>query len=120
MESKFHDRWPENLPGKFYVDQACLDCQLCADTAPDFFTRNNVGGYYYVSRQPATKEEEALLWQTVEGCPCEAISGDGDKFDWKSGKPTVRDTLEVRKEKVEHKHCSHCVPPAKAWWQFWK
>jgi ferredoxin len=117
--SSFQDRWPENVPGKFYVEQQCLDCNLCVDTAPGHFTRNDAGGYFYVSRQPTTKEEETLLQLTIESCPCEAIFGDGDQFDWSKG-TKLQDTPEARQKKIDEKACSHCGSNSKKWWQFWK
>ena len=117
--STFQERWPENVPGKFYVDQQCLDCNLCTETAPGHFTRNDAGGYFYVSRQPATKEEEALLQLAVEGCPCEAILNDGDRYDW-SNDAKLQDTPEDRKAKIDQKVCLHCASKTKKWWQFWK
>ena len=33
------DKWESNVTGKFYVDQQCIDCDLCRETAPAFFTR---------------------------------------------------------------------------------
>ena len=38
MASK-DDRYPENVPGKFYVDTQCIDCDVCRVTAPANFTR---------------------------------------------------------------------------------
>ena len=38
------EKWPENILGKFYVDEQCIDCDLCRETAPDYFTRNEEGG----------------------------------------------------------------------------
>jgi ferredoxin len=68
---------PENVAGKFYVDDQCIDCDLCRETAPDFFKRNEDGGYSYVYRQPATPEEDGLCKEALEGCPVEAIGSDG-------------------------------------------
>ena len=31
------DKWPQNAGGKFYVDQQCIDCDLCRQTADAFF-----------------------------------------------------------------------------------
>ena len=42
------DKYKDNITGKFYVDTQCIDCDLCRETAPDFFTRNEDGGYSYV------------------------------------------------------------------------
>src|SRR5256885_15011313 len=71
------NRYPENTPGKYYVDNQCIDCDLCRETAPDNFTRNDDGGYSYVFKQPATPEEEAQCKEAMEGCPVEAIGNNG-------------------------------------------
>lgn len=73
------DKWPENVPGKFYVDEQCIDCDLCRETAPDFFTRNDDGGYSFVFKQPVTAADKDLCLEAMEGCPVEAIGDDGDK-----------------------------------------
>ena len=71
------NRYPENITGKFYVDNQCIDCDLCRQTAPDFFSRNADKGYSYVSKQPLTDEEKKLCQQALEECPVEAIGNDG-------------------------------------------
>jgi len=73
------DKWPENAPGKFYVDEQCIDCDLCRETAPDVFQRNEDGGYTYVHKQPTTEDEVAAAMEALEGCPVEAIGSDGDE-----------------------------------------
>jgi len=77
MASK-SDKWGTNIGGRFYVDQQCIDCDLCRETAPSFFKRNDEGGYSYVFMQPTTGEEIALCMEALEGCPVEAIGEDGD------------------------------------------
>ena len=72
------DKWPINVSGKFYVDQQCIDCDLCRETAPDYFARHDDGGYSYVKAQPTTAEGIALCQEALEGCPVEAIGDDGD------------------------------------------
>ena len=72
------DKWETNTAGKFYVDQQCIDCDLCRETAPAFFTRYDEGGYSFVFKQPATDEEIALCMEALEGCPVEAIGNDGE------------------------------------------
>jgi len=72
------NRYPENLPGKFYVDNQCIDCDLCRETAPSNFGRNDDGGYSYVYKQPTTPDEEKLCKEAMEGCPVEAIGDNGD------------------------------------------
>ena len=72
------EKWSENAAGKFYVDQQCIDCDLCRETAPSFFARNDEGGHSHVIKQPGTEEEIAQCMEALEGCPVEAIGDDGD------------------------------------------
>ena len=72
-------KWPENAAGKFYVDDQCIDCDLCRETAPDFFTRDEDGGYSYVHAQPTEQEGIDQCMEALEGCPVEAIGDDGDE-----------------------------------------
>jgi ferredoxin len=71
------NKYAENVEGKFYVDDQCIDCDLCRETAPANFKRNDDGGHSYVYKQPETPEEEALCKEAMEGCPVEAIGSDG-------------------------------------------
>ena len=67
----------DNVAGRFYVDDQCIDCDLCRETAPDFFTRNEDAGYSYVCKQPTTEDEIEQCMEAVEACPVEAIGDDG-------------------------------------------
>lgn len=67
-----------NAPGKYYVDSSCIDCDLCRETAPEIFARNEDEGYSYVTRQPQNDEEIELCNEALEGCPVEAIGDDGE------------------------------------------
>ena len=71
------ERWPENVPGRFSVDHQCIDCDLCRETAPAFFGRQQEGGYSYVLAQPETAAEAELCREAMAGCPVEAIGDDG-------------------------------------------
>jgi ferredoxin len=71
-------RSPENVPGKFYVDSTCIDCDVCRNTAPQFFNRFDEGGYTVVYRQPQTAEEIALAKEALDGCPTDSIGEDGE------------------------------------------
>ena len=73
-----HLKNPENVPGKFYVDNTCIDCGLCPDTAPTVFKRFDEGGYSITYHQPATPEELALAQEACESCPTDSIGNDGD------------------------------------------
>jgi len=71
------NKYPENITGTFYVDDQCIDCDLCRETAPANFKRNDDGGHSYVFKQPENEEEERLSKEAMEGCPVEAIGNDG-------------------------------------------
>jgi ferredoxin len=71
------NRYPENTSGNYYVDNQCIDCDLCRETAPDNFKRNDDGGYSFVYKQPESAEEEARCKEAKEGCPVEAIGDNG-------------------------------------------
>ncbi|HOX26954.1 MAG TPA: ferredoxin [Candidatus Krumholzibacteria bacterium] len=72
------DKVPGNAEGKFYVDKNCIDCDLCRQTAPDNFDRNEDEGYSYVKKQPETDEELKLCHDAQSDCPVEAIGDDGE------------------------------------------
>ncbi len=76
--AELEDKYPDNVTGKFYVDEQCIDCDLCRETAPENFTRNEDEGYSFVYKQPENDEEEALCREALEGCPVEAIGDDGE------------------------------------------
>src|SRR6476646_1458592 len=73
------NKYPENTGGKYYVDNQCIDCDLCRETAPDNFKRNDDGGYSFVYKQPENPDEEARCKEAKEGCPVEAIGDNGDQ-----------------------------------------
>ena len=73
------NRLPDNVPGRFYVDDQCIDCDACRETASVHFTRNEEKGYSFVQKQPTTPEEEDLCLEVMEGCPVEAIGKDGEE-----------------------------------------
>ena len=69
--------YPDNAVGKYYIDEECIDCDLCRETSAVNFSRNEAGGYSYVSKQPESEEEEQLCAEALEGCPVESIHEDG-------------------------------------------
>ena len=71
-------KYSQNSGGKFYVDDQCIDCDLCRETAPANFKRDDDGGHSYVYKQAETPEEDALCKEAMEGCPVEAIGSDGE------------------------------------------
>ncbi|NWG00514.1 MAG: ferredoxin [Thermoanaerobaculaceae bacterium] len=71
------DRLPDNVPGPWYVDSNCIDCDVCRTTAPNNFKANEDEGYSYVAKQPENAEEEAQMEEAKASCPVEAIGNDG-------------------------------------------
>lgn len=71
------DKVESNVPGPWYVDSQCIDCDLCRQTAPANFERNEDEGYSYVFKQPETEDEREQCQEALEECPVEAIGDDG-------------------------------------------
>ena len=72
------NKYPENVPGKYYVDNQCIDCDLCFESAPANFKRIEEGGYFYVYKQPENADETARCRAALSGCPVDAIGDDGE------------------------------------------
>jgi ferredoxin len=72
------DRIEENVPGAFYVDDQCIDCDMCRNLAPDFFGAISEGNSF-VKKQPVTPEEIAFCQEAMESCPVDALSDDGEE-----------------------------------------
>lgn len=66
-------RWSDNAPGRFFVDEGCIDCDLCRTTAPRNFQRSEEGGYSFVGKQPADEREQQDCLQAQADCPVDAI-----------------------------------------------
>ena len=75
--AEIEDKLPDNVRGKYYVDDQCIDCDVCRDTSPANFTRNDENGYSYVHKQPETPAEIELCEEALMACPVEAIGNDG-------------------------------------------
>ena len=72
------NKYPQNTTGKYYVDDQCIDCDLCRETAPANFTRDDDGGHSFVHKKPESEEELRLCEEAMAGCPVEAIGDDGE------------------------------------------
>jgi ferredoxin len=68
---------PGNVPGPFYVDESCIDCDLCRENVPGVFRRNDEVGVSIAYRQPETAEEIAIAIEAMNGCPTDSIGNDG-------------------------------------------
>jgi ferredoxin len=68
---------PENVSGRYYVDVTCIDCDLCRETAPLNFKRDDAGRRSFVFHQPDDAAQQATCAAALEECPVEAIGNDG-------------------------------------------
>lgn len=73
-----NDSWPQNKPGKFYVDRTCIACDACVIAAPDNFKMHEDEGHAFLSKQPGSADEEDKCREAMEGCPVEAIGNNGE------------------------------------------
>ncbi|MGH7981274.1 MAG: ferredoxin [Limisphaerales bacterium] len=74
--AEYNKQLPRNVPGRWYVDTNCIDCDLCRETAPAVFKRDDENGNSFVFHQPQTEEELKLAEEALSGCPVEAIGKD--------------------------------------------
>jgi len=66
-----------NVPGSFYVDVSCIDCDKCRSDVPEVFRRDDELAYSYVYRQPATEAEILRAQMALDECPTNSIGNDG-------------------------------------------
>jgi ferredoxin len=71
------NRWEDNIPGKFYVDEECILCSVCSDAAPDNFRMADDEDHDICYKQPENDEELEQCEEAMENCPVEAIGDDG-------------------------------------------
>jgi len=69
-----------NTPGELYVEDSCIDCDLCRQLAPSVFARSDRDGQSYVASQPhdAATRHRALM--ALVTCPTTSIRT-ADKVD---------------------------------------
>ena len=71
------NKYEQNVSGKFYVDNQCIDCDLCREVAINNFTRYHEDGYSYVFKQPENDIELNQCIEAMAGCPVDAIGNNG-------------------------------------------
>ncbi len=64
-------RFADNVPGGFYVDAACIDCDTCRQVAPLTFAE--AGGHARVQAQPEAPDAHRLALRAALCCPVNAI-----------------------------------------------
>ena len=66
-----------NVPGAWYVDTNCIDCDLCRETAPNNFKQDAAKGITFLYKQPSTPAEVEACKEAKDGCSVDAIGDDG-------------------------------------------
>jgi glyoxylase-like metal-dependent hydrolase (beta-lactamase superfamily II)/ferredoxin len=64
-------RLSENVPGDFFVDSTCIDCDTCTQLAPGIFRDH--GEQCSVFSQPATTDETRFALMALVACPTGSI-----------------------------------------------
>ena len=64
---------PQNVPGDFFVDTTCIDCDTCRHIAPSVFRRQEDIEQSYVFHQPASHEELDRTLMALVACPTASI-----------------------------------------------
>lgn len=74
------NKFPENVPGPFYVDDSCIACGVCEAEAPENFKLNDDGDHAFVYKQPENDDERDACVAALESCPVDAIGDDGEQI----------------------------------------
>jgi glyoxylase-like metal-dependent hydrolase (beta-lactamase superfamily II)/ferredoxin len=96
-------RRSQNIPGEFYVDGTCIDCDTCRWMAPDTFSRVDEQSAVYQQPMDSTQREQAM--QALLSCPTASIGTLHKPLDIKA----VQETFPIRvKDSVYH--CGYHSP----------
>lgn len=68
-------RLAQNVDEGFFVDETCIDCDLCREIAPAHFKRDDRARVSFVFQQPRNDDERADCDRAARECPVEAIGG---------------------------------------------
>lgn len=86
-------RLDSNVPGNFYVDATCINCDTCRQLAPLSF--EEIGDYSAVSRQPDSEPQIHQAYQALLACPVGSI---GTEHSDKSHLRTAMASFPIRLE----------------------
>lgn len=67
---------PENIPGDFFVDSTCIDCDACRQIAPSVFGEGSQTSF--VKAQPQSNAQRRQALQALLACPTGSIGCRGD------------------------------------------
>jgi glyoxylase-like metal-dependent hydrolase (beta-lactamase superfamily II)/ferredoxin len=65
----------ENVPGEFFVDSTCIDCDTCRQLAPAVFAEGP--GHAYVHQQPVSPDDRRFALHAQVCCPTGSIGSQG-------------------------------------------
>ena len=66
----------ENVPGEFFVDSTCIDCDTCRQLSPTVFAEGDDHAFVY--HQPGTPASRRSALQALVSCPTGSIGTLGD------------------------------------------
>lgn len=69
-------RVPENVPGDFFVDSTCIDCDACRQIAPSVF--GEAAATSFVKTQPVSATDRRDALRALLACPTGSIGCLGD------------------------------------------
>jgi glyoxylase-like metal-dependent hydrolase (beta-lactamase superfamily II)/ferredoxin len=84
-------RLPENVPGDFYVDDTCIDCDACRIFAPTVFS--DTGDQSAVFHQPGTPDELLAAQKALISCPTASI-GMATKYDMRPALASLPESID--------------------------
>jgi len=100
--ANFNHAYAENVPGNFFVDETCIDCDLCRQIAPSVFEEGS--DHSFVHHQPASPAETHRAAMALVACPTGSI-GTREKLD---SKPAAASYPELIDENVYF--CGYASP----------
>lgn len=71
MVANPNKRVPENVPGDFFVDSTCIDCDTCRQIAPAVFGEGPATSF--VKTQPVAAADRRVAFQALLACPTGSI-----------------------------------------------
>ena len=62
---------PQNVKGNLFVDESCIDCDVCRWMCPTIYGRKGIKAA--VIKQPSTNEDKLHAYSAMISCPVGAI-----------------------------------------------
>ena len=81
-----HAILPGNVAGNFFVDDTCIDCDLCRQIAPESFRLEDEQSVVY--RQPEGDSEVRAVEMSILTCPTGSI-GTREKTDFREARRSI-------------------------------